>query len=254
MILQKLTRHSTKDLLCICSNNDFLQWVVRKYAQRSNHLSTFPALVFLRPFRCVITWNQKTLIIYPAQITVTAPVLKSQTVLRETMQKEWKIHALLPFRNKGIILSIPSTMTIGQAAVQRVSTMELNGKERFDSHRGGFLLPLDQMSLPIIFGRRKTNSSPPRRYDDPILIAELQRPSDLSYLKSSLISSPKSQTISSQETQKAAWRSFEEPMMKVQSLPTTSPDTSIDINRLTDRVYQAFERKVRLEKQRRGYR
>ena len=194
------------------------------------------------------------------------------------MQKEWKIPTLLPFRSSGIILSIlsrqsklawadhsdrrtvaykqtgvtPGTMTIGQAAVRRVSTMGLNWKERFDSHRGG--LPLDQMSLPIIFGRRKTKSWPPRRYDDPILIAESQRPSDLSYLKSSPISSPKSKTISSQETQKVALRSFEEPMTKLQSPPTTSPDTSIDINRLTDRVYQAFERKVRLEKQRRGYR
>jgi hypothetical protein len=72
-------------------------------------------------------------------------------------------------------------------------------------------------------------------------------------LKSSPISSPKSKTISSEETQRAAWRSFEEPMMKVQSLPTTS-HPSIDINRLTDQVYRALERKIHLEKQRKGYR
>jgi hypothetical protein len=239
MTVQKFMGHYTnliRDLLWICSNNDFLQWVVRKYGQRSNHLSRSPALVFLLPFRCVITWNQKNLNNYLVQRTVTAPVLKTQTVLREMM---------LPFRSRGIILSTPSrpsklsgddhkdrstnnykqtgvlpaTMTIGQAAVQRVSTMGFNWQERFDSHSGGFLLPLNQMS----------------------------------YLKSSPISSPKSKTISSEETQRAAWRSFEEPMMKVQSLPTTS-HPSIDINRLTDQVYRALERKIHLEKQRKGYR
>jgi hypothetical protein len=48
--------------------------------------------------------------------------------------------------------------------------------------------------------------------------------------------------------------SVEQPLTGVQSLSTMPRTSSLDISHLTDQVYQALERKIRLEKQRRGYR
>jgi hypothetical protein len=48
--------------------------------------------------------------------------------------------------------------------------------------------------------------------------------------------------------------SVEQPLTGVQSLTTMSGPPSLDISRLTDQVYHVLERKIRLEKQRRGYR
>jgi hypothetical protein len=252
MTVQKLTRHYRslgRDLLCISSNNDFQQWVTRKYTQCSNHLSRFPALVFFWPFRSVITLAEKHLIIYPVQITVTAQALKSQTVLRETIPNERKIHGPVPFRSTKIIF----------VSDGRQFTMNHDGHENRTAviHKQIRVMPnvlRDQMSPPVIFAGRQSISLLPRQNDERVFIREAEQLTDLSYLKPSAISSAVSKMVASPAMQKAKLVNIQQPVMQVQSLPTTSHATSIDINRLTDQVYQALERKIHLEKQRRGYR
>jgi hypothetical protein len=84
--------------------------------------------------------------------------------------------------------------------------------------------------------------------------SKAQRPAELFYLMSSETASARPKTISGPVRRNGESVFFKQPVMDVQSLPTNPQAPSIDINRLTDQVYQALERRIRLEKQRRGYR
>ena len=75
----------------------------------------------------------------------------------------------------------------------------------------------------------------------------VQRPMELSYVLQSPI------TVARPEQRQEASGLFAPPTGR-QSVPTPSQGPGIDVNRLTEQVVQALERKIRLEKQRRGYR
>jgi hypothetical protein len=74
-----------------------------------------------------------------------------------------------------------------------------------------------------------------------------QRPVELSYVL------PAASTVARPEQRQEAAGVFASPT-GYPSMPTASQAPGIDVNRLTEQVYQALERKIRLEKQRRGYR
>jgi hypothetical protein len=76
---------------------------------------------------------------------------------------------------------------------------------------------------------------------------QAQRPVDLSYVL------PAVSTVARPEQRQEAADLFAPPI-GWQSVPTPSQVPGIDVNRLTEQVVQALERKIRLEKQRRGYR
>ena len=119
------------------------------------------------------------------------------------------------------------------------------------------LLPLDQAQRPTTFpallpaastlsvarifpqsGQSEAGTGfPPRA----------QRPVDLSYVLSA------ASTVARPEQRQEAADWFVPPIGR-QSAPTPAQVPGIDVNRLTEQVAQALERKIRLEKQRRGYR
>jgi hypothetical protein len=74
-----------------------------------------------------------------------------------------------------------------------------------------------------------------------------QRPVELSYVL------PAASSVARPEQRQEAAGVFAAPA-GYQSLPTPSQAPGVDVNRLTEHVYQALERKIRLERQRRGYR
>jgi hypothetical protein len=78
-------------------------------------------------------------------------------------------------------------------------------------------------------------------------IQQGQRPVDLSYVL------PAASTVVKTEQRQEASSRFAPPI-GFPAVPTPSQVPGIDVNRLTEQVYQALERKIRLEKQRRGYR
>jgi hypothetical protein len=91
-----------------------------------------------------------------------------------------------------------------------------------------------------------------RQHEQSVIIHKAGLPLELSYLL------PAATTLAKpvfQPWRQNAESSFpEQPQVDVHPVPKTSHAGSLDLNLLTDQVYQVLERKIRLEKQRRGYR
>lgn len=225
---------------------EFHQWVIQKYRRQRG----FPALLFLRPFRPIIAPDRKNLTVFPIQITLIVPVRERQIVLRKTIDRAWSIQ-------EGLFVSRPITYKPMRllADAPRIA----QPKYRSDLNISKVQRPT-ALSYPMPSAIKfeqpvmdvQSLSMPSRAISiDNFRIHKAQRPAELSYL---IPTSAKSKTTSRPVRQNGESVFFEKPVMDIQSMTANSQAPSIDINRLTDHVYQALERKIRLEKQRRGYR
>lgn len=326
---KKLTchyRNLLRPLFIIWSNIYFHQWIIQKYRLQPIRVLGFPALLLLRSFRPVTIPDQKNLVIFPIQITLITPVLKSQIVLREAIHRDTLTHTQTSFFSTNLISTIATTrssaLTGGSRQnliVAKLSPIYRNNESPLSVHDDLFVPSSinSKQTLAVAktitvvqtqFGRcpsklenveKRYNKSTPRTVSQPasqneevistqeaqrsrqfsdlmfslitfsklkavsrlvrqneqsVFIHKSQRPTELSYLMPPPMTSAKTKAISQPVRQNEESVSFEQPMTGVQSPPPTSLAPSIDIDRLTNQVYQTLERKIRLEKQRGGYR
>lgn len=234
---------------------EFHQWVIQKYRRQQSFVRGFPALLFLRPFRPIIAPDRKNLTVFPIQITLIVPVRERQIVLRKTIDRAWSVQE---------DLFVSSPITYKPMRLLADATRIAQPKYRSDLNINKVQRPTAlSYPMPSAIAKAEIHSHPVTRNDKPALfeqpVMDVQslsmpsraiRPAELSYLIPTSVKSKTSRPV----RQNGESVFFEKPVMDVQSMTTNSQAPSIDINRLTDQVYQALERKIRLEKQRRGYR
>jgi hypothetical protein len=91
-----------------------------------------------------------------------------------------------------------------------------------------------------------------RQHGQSVIIHKAGLPLELSYLPPAATTLAKPVFQPGQHNGESTFS--ERPQADIHPVPKTSHAGSLDLNRLTDQVYQVLERKIRLEKQRRGYR
>jgi hypothetical protein len=147
------------------------------------------------------------------------------------------IRSVLNFKKTQII---PVAITVDQNISRpSFSKMEIL-PERFDKSNGHVHI-------------QKVGGPPAVRQDeDSVIIHKAGRPLELSYLPTA--ATPLAKPVFHSGRQKSDSTFSERPQVDIHPPPQPSHAGSLDLNLLTDQVYQVLERKIRLEKQRRGYR
>jgi hypothetical protein len=249
--------------LSLTSHSGFHQWLCGKYRWRSKRVRGFPVLVFFRSGQFVVPRGPQNPIMYSMHVTLVTPVLHSQLVPRDSSQGQtWlqvakmqraaafpaPLQLALPIRKPSMhtqpgrpaaapdfLQSLPVT---SQAVSQTLSHLYKA------QHRTAFpaLLPAASSTTQLAARTQPGQPEPDARF-----IPQGRRPVELSYVL------PTASTVARPEQRQEAPGVFASPVGH-QSLPTPSQAPGIDVNRLTEHVYQALERKIRLERQRRGYR
>lgn len=132
---------------------------------------------------------------------------------------------------------------------------QMPGTGNFRTHKAQRVGMLsDLMPQVITFTKLKMIPGPVGHSETSIALPKAQRSMEFSYLMPSVTTSAEPKSISRIAGQNKESVFVEQPGRDIQSLSATSQMPGIDMNRLTDQVYQTLERKIRLEKQRRGYR
>lgn len=258
-------------------DDGFHRWLMRKYWRLQMQAHDFPALFFLRPFRPVIMREQNTVVHSPLHLQFKAQMAAgASTVLREIWQREKIMPAILqqvslPTGKLGLLnvsrpqqnwllrangsgvnrlFSAASPLALVAGAKRQASVWSGAGEDQ-SSRRSQ--LPEALPSLTV-FGKGETIfRASPRKEDlqnanENSRTKKFRPPTELAYLRPSVPASMAPATVTSSVKQHQA------PSLADLPLPKNSLATHIDLNRLTNQVYDALERKIRLEKQRRGYR
>jgi hypothetical protein len=200
---------------------------------------------------------------YAMHVTLVTPTLHSQVMPRESFQGQTWLQvakmpratvfpALLPAAR---LLAQPATRTQpGPPAAAADFTPSFPMTSQAFSQTLWHLYKAQRFTVfPALLPAARLLAQPTRRPQPGQAETEArfthrgQRPVDLSYVL------PAASVVARPEQRQEAAGVFAPPV-SLQSVPTPSQVPGIDVNRLTEQVYQALERKIRLEKQRRGYR
>jgi hypothetical protein len=245
------------------SHTGFHQWLLGKYRWLSNRVRGFPVLVFLRPFRPVIPREPEHSIMYSLHITLVTPALQSQLVLRARLQGQPWLHVAKRQRLTGFPALLPAALPWlkptmrprpGQPEAEAGFTQSLpmtsqaSSRALFRLYNAQRLTAFPALlpgALPWLKPTMRPRLGQPEA--EASVVHKAQRPMELSYVQ------PSASTAARPEQRHETSGLFAPPI-GYQSMPTPSQGPGIDMNRLTEQVYQALERKIRLEKQRRGYR
>jgi hypothetical protein len=249
--------------LAFRNQSGFHQWLSGKYRWRPNRVRGFPVLVFFRPGQFVVPRGPQNPIMYSMHVTLVTPVLHSQLVPRNSFQDQtWlpvakmqraaafpaSLQLALPLRRPTMhtqpgrpeaAADFPQSLPVTSRAVSQTLS-HLYKAQRLTAFPA--LLPATSITT-----RLATRSQPGQPEPDARFLPQGRRPVELSYVL------PTASTVARPEQRQEASGVFASPVSS-QSIPTPSQASGIDVNRLTEQVYQALERKIRLERQRRGYR
>lgn len=230
----------------------FHQWIIQKYKRDPLRVLGFPTLLFLRPLQSVTTQDQKNVVIYPIQVTLNIPTLRSQTVFRE-LHNERLVQLKMPLYVTNLISTTAATRQVVQTVHNPQDQIIPKSSISWNNKQKASLLSITvvQTEIKRLSGKVENLEEQLDKSNTNFRFQKVQSPMELSYLMPSF---GKPNTVFRPVRQNEEPVLFEKPIVGVQSPPPTSRTPDIDINRLTDQVYQALERKIRLEKQRRGYR
>jgi hypothetical protein len=199
---------------------------------------------------------------YVMSITLVTPPLHSQLVLRERLQSQTWFHGASMQRATAFLALLPVALPLfkptlrtrpGQPEADAGFTPSLPmtsqtlSQTLFHLYKAQRLTAFPTLPAASILTQPTTRTQPWQSEAETSFVHKAQHPIDLS---SGL---PSALSVASPEQRQEAAGLFASPTGR-QSVPTISQVPDIDMNRLTDHVYQALERKIRLEKQRRGYR
>jgi hypothetical protein len=200
---------------------------------------------------------------YSMHVTLVTPVLHSQLVLRESSQGQpWLQVAKMP-RAMAFPTLLPAAGILTQAT-RRTRPGPLAAAADFAQSFPMTSQALSQTLLPLYRAQRlpvfpallpaasiltqaTRRGQPGQAETEARFTPQSRRPVDLSYVL------PAASTVARPEQRQEAASVFAPPV-SFPAVPTPSQVPGLDVNRLTEQVYQALERKIRLEKQRRGYR
>jgi hypothetical protein len=200
---------------------------------------------------------------FSMHVTLVTPILHSQLVLRESSQGQtWLQVAKMP--RAAAFPTLPPAASILTQPTGHTQPGPLAAAADFAQSFPMTSQALSQTLLPLYKAPRTTAFpallpaasilTQPTRHTQPgqaetaaRFTQQGRRPVDLSYVL------PATSTVARPEQRQEAAGVFAPPV-SFPSMPMPSQAPGLDVNRLTEQVYQALERKIRLEKQRRGYR
>jgi hypothetical protein len=249
--------------LQVGSQGGFHHWLAGKYRRLSKRVRGFPALVFLRPYQSVAPRGRQNPVMYAMHLTLVTPTLHSQLVLGESSQGQIRpqvakmprataFPALLPAAR---LLAQPATRPQpGQAVAAAGFTPSLPMTSRTFGQTPLQLYKAQRLAafpalLPAarLLTQPATRTQPGQVETAARFTHQGQRPVELSYVLQAA-------SLTARPEQRQETAGVFAPPVSLQSMSTPSQAPGLDVNRLTEQVYQALERKLRLEKQRRGYR
>jgi hypothetical protein len=267
--------------LPICIKADFQQRIEEKYKRSLIYHLVLPNLYFFRNHRYANRLNQKIPMPSPVHTTVITSVLKSQSIVRETVRHDKIVYVQGTKGKTNIILTTfhkswsPSGIKIHQnRGVGKPSSIEWHNIRQPLSLKGIQIIPVAMIAernasrpsfskMEILadrsdesngYVRIKKAGGPPSvtQHEGPVIIHKARRPLELSYLPAAV--APPTKPVFQLGRENAESAASERPQVGIHHPPKPSHAGSLDLNLLTDQVYQVLERKIRLEKQRRGYR
>lgn len=244
------------------------QWIMSIIDSRQNQSKAKPAS---------IAWNSRqhpSLLAMHDNLVVTnaityQPIWRMEAIKHiqtkiqlDNADNNFPIHKTQRFMGAGLFHSqyreMPLVVSLSNHAEHILSDrLRVNGLKRFakgfEKNETILLIGMRYLKSPTVtLANLKAVSSLIGYAEESITIPNAQQGTKFYYLLPPSITRPK--MVSQQVGQNEGSAFVEQSIRNIQSLPTTSQTPGIDINRLTDQVYQALERKIRLEKQRRGYR
>jgi hypothetical protein len=267
-----LCKSLSQNCLPICIKIDFQQRMLEKYRRSLDHGLEFPILHLVKGYRYISTPNQAIRIAFPVHITMRMSISNISTI-STTPIRIWNVSNLESHQS----VSIEKLSSIAWHDIRRSWPLSVHEDFFFQSNINSKEIqiipaaiiadriePRPSFSRMEILAQRSDESSgyvPIQKagglpavteHEESVIIHKAGRPLELSYLPPAATMLAKPAFRPGQHSAESTFS--ERSRVDVHPLPKTSQGGGLDLNLLTEQVYQVLERKIRLEKQRRGYR